>query len=136
MIGVYKAAQPVAWLWWRTYETNVLASVRCHWLCVCGRTGVPLVLYGWQQHPRQPHFTPRLLVEDEFPPVDRDDRALAAAKNERELRLDVQRLYAMASELKDEVNGNNSQLVLNVTVVRRVQAIEKLAKQIKDRAKR
>ena len=97
---------------------------------------VPLVLYAWQQHPRQPHFTPRLLIEDEFPPVDRDDRALAAAKNERELRLDVQRLYAIASELKDEVNGNNSQLVLNVTLVRRVQAIEKLAKQIKDRAKR
>jgi hypothetical protein len=77
-----------------------------------------------------------LLIEDEFPRVDRDDRALAAAKNERELRLDVQRLYAIASELKDEVNGNNSQLVLNVTLVRRVQAIEKLAKQIKDRAKR
>jgi len=34
------------------------------------------------------------------------------------------------------VNGNSSQLVLNVSLVRRVQAIEKLAKQIKDRAKR
>ena len=70
--------------------------------------GVPLVLYAWQLPTRQPHFTPRLLIEDEFPPVDRDDRALAAAKNERELRLDVQRLYAIASELKDEVNGHKS----------------------------
>ena len=136
MIGVYKAAQPVAWLWWRTYETNVLASVRCDWLCVCGRTGGaarPVCLAATSS---TAPFTPRLLIEDEFPPVDRNDRALAAAKNERELRLDVQRLYAIASELKDEANGNNSQLVLNVTVVRRVQAIEKLAKQIKDRAKR
>jgi len=75
-------------------------------------------------------------IVDEVAPVDLNDRGRAAAANERELRLNVQRLYAMASELKDQVNGNNSQVVLNVTLVRRVQAIEKLAKQIKDRTRR
>ena len=97
---------------------------------------VPLVLYAWQRPTPRPDLAPSLLILDQVAPVGRNDSALAVAENERELRMDVQRLYAMASELKDEVNGNNSQLVLNVTLVRRVQAIEKLAKQIKDRAKR
>jgi hypothetical protein len=97
---------------------------------------VPLVLHAWQRSSRQPDFTPSLLIVDEVAPVDGNAGALAGAENERELRMDVQRLYAMASELKDEVNGNNSQLVLNVALVRRVQVIEKLAKQIRDRAKR
>ena len=97
---------------------------------------VPLVLYAWQRPTPKPDLAPGLLIQDQVAPVDRNDSALAVAENERELRMDVQRLYAMASELKDEVNGNNSQLVLNVTLARRVQAIEKLAKQIKDRAKR
>ena len=96
---------------------------------------VPLVLHAWQRPNRKSDFSPSLLIEDEFAPVERNYSRLDRAENERELRMDVQRLYAMASELKDEVNGNNSQLVLNVALVRRVQAIEKLAKQIKDHAK-
>jgi len=98
---------------------------------------VPLVLHGWQRPPRQPNnFTPSLLILDEMIPVTERGRAAEAAVNERELRMDVQRLYALASELKDEVNQSNSQLVLNVPMMRRVQDIEKLAKHIKDRAKR
>jgi hypothetical protein len=46
-----------------------------------------------------------------------------------EVRLDVQRLYALATELKDEVDSTNSGAVLNVSVVKR-------ARQIKDRVKR
>ena len=97
---------------------------------------VPLVLHAWQRSSRQPDFTPSLLIVDEVTPVDTNAGALAAAENERALRMDVQRLYATASELKDEVNGNNSQQVLSVAWVRRVQTIAKLAKQITDRAKR
>jgi hypothetical protein len=57
-------------------------------------------------------------------------------QNQQEIRLEVQRLYAMATELKDEVDNTNSDAVLNVSVLRRVQDIEKLAKQIRGRAKR
>ena len=48
----------------------------------------------------------------------------------------VQRLYAMATELKDEVDRTNSKAVLSLSVVKRAQDMEKLAKQIRDRAKR
>ncbi len=42
----------------------------------------------------------------------------------------------MATELKDEVDRTNSNAVLSLSVVKRAQDIEKLPKQIKDRAKR
>jgi hypothetical protein len=48
----------------------------------------------------------------------------------------VQRLYAMATELKDELDRTNTSVFLNITVMKRAQDIEKLAKQIRDRAKR
>jgi len=57
-------------------------------------------------------------------------------QNQQEIRLEVQRLYAMATELKDEVDRTNSNAILSLSVVKRAQDIEKLAKQIRDRAKR
>jgi hypothetical protein len=55
---------------------------------------------------------------------------------DRDIRMDVQRLYALVTELKDEVDGNDANLVLNISLVRKANEIEKLAKQIKSRAKR
>jgi len=52
------------------------------------------------------------------------------------LRLDVQRLYALSTELKDEVDRSDANVVLSMSVLRRTQDIEKLAKQIRERAKR
>jgi hypothetical protein len=63
-------------------------------------------------------------------------KATVDPANEQEIRLEVQRLYAMATELKDEVDNTNSNAVLSVTVLKRAQEIEKLAKQIRDRAKK
>jgi hypothetical protein len=64
------------------------------------------------------------------------DKQAMAVENQQEIRLEVQRLYALATELKDEVDRTNSNMVLSLSVVKRAQDIEKLARQIKDRAKR
>jgi len=70
-------------------------------------------------------------------PTSNDDKKQALdQQNEQEIRLAVQRLYAMATELKDEVDNTNSNMVLNVSVLKRTQEIEKLAKHIRDRAKK
>jgi hypothetical protein len=50
--------------------------------------------------------------------------------------MDVQRLYALSTELKDEVDHANPDATLSLTVLKRTHDIEKLAKQIRDRAKR
>jgi hypothetical protein len=71
------------------------------------------------------------------PPVTAENsRQSVDQQNQAEIRLQVQRLYAMATELKDEVDNTNSNAVLNVAVLKRAQEIEKLAKQIRDRAKK
>lgn len=99
---------------------------------------LPLAVQAWQRRtPRQTSsFAPSLLSVEEIAPAAREKRSPSAVESERELRMDVQRLYALASELKDEVNQGDSQQVLNVSMVRRVQDIEKLARQIRDRARR
>jgi len=58
------------------------------------------------------------------------------AENQLELRFDVQRLYAMSTELKDEVDHSDQNALLNMSVLKRTQVIEKLVKQIRERAKR
>jgi hypothetical protein len=57
-------------------------------------------------------------------------------QNDREIRAGVERLYTLVLELKNEVDQTNTNMVLNTSVVKRAQDIEKLAKQIKDRAKK
>ena len=52
-----------------------------------------------------------------------------------EIRMDVQKLYALASQLKDEIDKSDANSMLSVDVVKRTKDIEKLAKQIRDRAK-
>jgi hypothetical protein len=55
--------------------------------------------------------------------------------NQEQIATMVQQLYKLASELKDDVEHTNLTAVFPVTFVKKAQAIEKLAKQIKDRAK-
>jgi len=55
--------------------------------------------------------------------------------NQMELRKDVSKLYEMASELKEEVDKTDASATLSLSVVKKAQQIEKLAKQIKGLAK-
>jgi|SRR5215831_20690960 len=51
------------------------------------------------------------------------------------LRLEVDKLCAMANELKEDVMRANPRETLSIAFVKKAQAIEKLARQIKDQAK-
>jgi hypothetical protein len=67
-------------------------------------------------------------------PTTTDGRAVALA-SQKELREDVSRLYGMVSELKEQVERTDANSMLSVSLVKKAQQIEKLAKQIKDLAK-
>lgn len=102
---------------------------------------VPVWTEGWQSRP--PRHAPRLSPAQSAqltlnnPSLGPDvDKQAMALENQQEIRLEVQRLYALATELKDEVDRTNANMVLSLSVVKRAQDIEKLARQIKDRAKR
>ena len=101
---------------------------------------IPLALRAWQgRAQRQMSGMPadQALLDGAAPPTPAaNGRPTLDAQNQLEVRLDVQRLYALATELKDQVDSTNSGAVLNTSVVKRAQDIEKLARQIKDRVKR
>jgi hypothetical protein len=63
------------------------------------------------------------------------DKKTIDRQNQKEIRADVTKLFEMVSELKDQIDKTDSTSTLSVSVVKKAQQIEKLAKQIKDLAK-
>jgi hypothetical protein len=62
-------------------------------------------------------------------------KRIMAAKNEKEFREGVEKLYHMATELKDELAQAPKMNVLSVRMYKKTEEIEKLAKQLKSKAK-
>lgn len=55
--------------------------------------------------------------------------------NQKEIKKNVEKLYDLASELKAEVEKTDSTHVLSVALLRKTDEIEKLAREIRSRAK-
>lgn len=55
--------------------------------------------------------------------------------NQKDIKKNVERLFQLASELKTEVEKTDSAQVLSLGMLRKAEEIEKLAKEIKSRAK-
>jgi hypothetical protein len=62
-------------------------------------------------------------------------KRVMAAKNEKEFREGVQKLYEMATELRDELAQAPKMNALSVHMYKKTEEIEKLAKQLKSKAK-
>jgi hypothetical protein len=62
-------------------------------------------------------------------------KRVMAAKNEKEFREGVEKLYQMATELRDELTQAPKMNVLSVRMYKKTEEIEKLAKQLKSKAK-
>jgi hypothetical protein len=56
-------------------------------------------------------------------------------ERQKNIKKDVEKLYDLAADLKKEVEKTDSTTVLSLAMLKKAEAIEKLAKQIKDRAK-
>jgi len=56
-------------------------------------------------------------------------------ERQKNIKKDVEKLYDLASQLKTEVEKTDSTTVLSLAMLKKAEEIEKLAKQIKDRAK-
>ena len=65
----------------------------------------------------------------------RTAQRVMAAKNEKEFREGVEKLYQMATELRDELAQAPKMNVLSVRMYKKTEEIEKLAKQLKSKAK-
>jgi hypothetical protein len=78
-----------------------------------------------------PNFPHR--IGDPEPTV--GDPKMIDKQNQAQIRLEVQKLYEMVGELKEQIDKTDANSTLSLSVVKKAQQIEKLAKQIKDRAK-
>lgn len=67
-----------------------------------------------------------------FPP---GSRKAALEENERGIKKKVEKLFQLASELRDEVDKTDSVKVLSLAMVKKAEEIEKLAKDIKAKAR-
>jgi hypothetical protein len=56
-------------------------------------------------------------------------------ENDKDMKKKVERLYQLASELKDQVNKTDSSKVLSLDLVKKAEEIERLAREIKNRSK-
>lgn len=63
-----------------------------------------------------------------------DSKAILDA-NQKDIKKSVERLYQLASELKAEVEKTDSARVLSLVMLKKTEEIEKLAKDIRSRAK-
>jgi len=55
--------------------------------------------------------------------------------NQKEIRIDIAKLYEMVAELKEQIEKTDANSILSLSVVKKAQQIEKLAKHIKGLAK-
>jgi hypothetical protein len=106
--------------------------------CGLSLTFAPMIFLQGKPHAQQ---DPRPLnnadgkPEEEstsFPP---GARKAALEENEKNIKKKVERLFQLASELKDEVDKTDSAKVLSVAMLKKAEEIERLAKDIKSRAK-
>jgi hypothetical protein len=90
----------------------------------------------------KPFPTPPASAETQNPaekdgttPDPQSARRAALKQNEKEFRAGVNRLYQLASELKQEVDRTGTTEVFSVRMYKRMEEIEKVAKLLKGRAK-
>jgi peptidoglycan hydrolase CwlO-like protein len=70
------------------------------------------------------------------PPLTATDPQAPDLQNQAEIKAEIEKLYALVFELREQMKQTDATNTLSLTVVKKAQAIEKLAKQIKDRSKR
>jgi hypothetical protein len=99
--------------------------------------GIPMgivILAPGSQLCAQRRQNPQAPKEDDANSPKLDPKLLLEA-NQKEMRKNVEKLYDLASELKAEVEKTDSVQVLSLGMVKKTEEIERLAKEIRNRAK-
>jgi hypothetical protein len=116
---------------------------RVFFITMAGAAGVLAAEQAWPftQNPPTPPPPPQPAGKPNPAEIHVNPQAAAAAKrarlqqNEKEFREGVDRLYQLASELREEVQKTPTTDVLSMRMVKKTEEIEKLAKVLKAKAK-
>ncbi len=94
--------------------------------------GASLFLGGAAAARQFPTREPRSAPAPEPP---RPDPKEILKANQREIQRDIARLYALAGELKQEVEKTDAAAIYSLTLVRKAEEVEKFARHIKNLAR-
>ena len=84
--------------------------------------------------PRLPGETPDD-NENSSNPLAPNANKLMLEQRQKDIKKEVERLYQLASELKTQVEKTDATTVLSLSLLKKAEEIEKLARQIRDNAK-
>ena len=110
---------------------------RRSFLMVLCAIGVPLGVLARTLSPQAPMPPPprNQIPKEEEPNAPKIDPKVVLEANEKGIKKNVERLYQLAGELKAEVDKTDSVQVLSLGMLRKTEEIEKLAREIRSRAK-
>jgi len=99
--------------------------------------GLPLGVLGRSLPGQAPIPAPprNPISKDEDPNAPKIDTKAVLEANDKGIKKNVERLYQLAGELKAEVEKTDSVQVLSLGMLKKTEEIEKLAKEIRSRAK-
>ncbi|MFI5094317.1 MAG: hypothetical protein ACHQIK_12820 [Candidatus Acidiferrales bacterium] len=86
-----------------------------------------------QGRPQPPDPTQN--VDEVAPLPGRSPTKLMLEANQKDIKKNIEKLYELATDLKAEVDKTDSSKVLSLTLVKKAEEIEKLAHDIRTRAK-
>jgi hypothetical protein len=81
-----------------------------------------------RQHPGRPG-------EDDANLPEKASTKAVLEENQKDIKKNVEKLFDLASQLKEQVEKTDSTTTLSLALVKKAEEIEKLARQIKERAK-
>jgi hypothetical protein len=118
---------------------------RRRFLAVLAGAGAPLALFGrglaaqgrgsQASPPPVPHSPDNSDAREPESPNAKSATKAVLEANDKNIKKDVEKLYALASELKAEVEKTDSVQVLSLGLLKKAEEIERLAHEIKSRAK-
>jgi hypothetical protein len=72
---------------------------------------------------------------DSAPELDPNRKKEILEQNKKDMKKDIERLFQLASELKEEADKTDSVNTLSLALLRKTEEIEKLSRQIREKAK-
>ena len=85
-------------------------------------------------HPPQPPDAAQD-TDEQAPLPGKSQTKMLLESNEKDIKKNVEKLYQLATDLKEEIEKTDTSKVLSLTLVKKAEEIEKLAHDIKTRAK-
>jgi hypothetical protein len=89
---------------------------------------------GPTTRPPQDRNTPADAATPDSPNMPSPEKRMLE-ENEKDIKKKVEKLYQLATELKAEVDKTDSSKVLSLTMLKKTEEIEKLARDIRNRSK-